>query len=209
MNTFMLSAMQPSAIETALETLKKGDVIAFPTDTVYGLGADAFNENAIQKLFVIKGREISKAIAILVSSYKQMMLLTDTINQQAEILTTHFWPGGLTIIVKKKDGLPPSLSQTSTIGIRMPDHPVALQLLEKYGPLATTSANLSGEKNTQNASEVVSQLNGRIPLILDGGPCQGGIPSTVVDCTTSPVQIIRCGAISKYAIFEALKEQNS
>lgn len=201
--------MQPYAIETALETFKKGNVVAFPTDTVYGLGADAFSEEAILKLFEAKGRAYNKAIAILVGNYKQMAMLTEKINQQTEILINQFWPGGLTVIVKKKDGLPPSLSQTITIGIRMPDHPVTLQLLEKFGPLATTSANLSGEKNTQTASEVLLQLNGRIPLILDGGPCQGGIPSTVVDCSTSPIQIIRCGAISKYSIYEALKEENS
>lgn len=209
MNTFLVSALEPSSIETTLKVLRKGEIVAFPTDTVYGLAADAFNQDAILKLFEAKGREYNKAIAILVGNYKQIKLLTDTINHETEILITRFWPGGLTVIVKKKDGLPPSLSQTNTIGIRMPDHPVALKLLEAFGPLATTSANLSGGKNPQNAADVLEQLNGRIPLVLDGGPCPGGIPSTIVDCTASPVQVLRCGAISRSAILSALETNNS
>lgn len=209
MNSQLLSAIQPSSITTAISLLKQGEIIAFPTDTVYGLGADAFNEEAILKLFEAKGREYNKAIAILVGSYKQLQLLTEHINAQAESLISEFWPGGLTVIVEKKAGLPISLSPTNTIGIRMPDHPVAIKLLEEFGPLATTSANLSGGKNPQNAAEVLGQLNERIPLILDGGPCQGGIPSTIVDCTASPVKILRQGAITSDRIFSILKTHNS
>jgi L-threonylcarbamoyladenylate synthase len=180
-------------------------VAAFPTDTVYGLAADAFNDAAIQQLFEAKGRDFNKAIAVLVGDLKQVFLLTEELPDAATTLINHFWPGGLTLIVTKRPNLPPSLSPTPTIGIRMPDHPLALMLLQKFGPLATTSANLTGGKNPQTADDVLEQLDGRIPLILDGGACKGGIPSTIVDCTRNPIAILRYGAIEEGAIHSALR----
>jgi L-threonylcarbamoyladenylate synthase len=176
---------------------------------VYGLAADAFNENAIQKLFEVKGRDYNKAIAVLVGNLEQAFLLTDELPDAARVLIHHFWPGGLTLVVNKLATLPPSLSPTPTIGIRMPNHPLALRLLEKFGPLATTSANLSGGRNPQTAAEVLEQLNGRIPLIVDDGPCKGGVPSTVVDCTGSPIKILRYGAVTEVEINEALRMGHS
>jgi len=127
-------------------------------------------------------------------------LLTDFLSANARKLIKHFWPGGLTIVVPKKKDLPELLSAGSSIGIRMPNHNIALELLNKFGPLATTSANLSGKNNPHNAGDVLNQLNGRVPLILDGGRCPGGVPSTVVDCSTDEVRILRPGAISHEAI---------
>jgi len=146
MNTLMLHSSDPDAFKTTYETLKSGGVAAFPTDTVYGLAADAFNDAAIQQLFEAKGRDFNKAIAVLVGDLKQVFLLTEELPDAATTLINHFWPGGLTLIVTKRPNLPPSLSPTPTIGIRMPDHPLALMLLQKFGPLATTSANLTGGK---------------------------------------------------------------
>ena len=124
----------------------------------------------------------------------------------AKKLIAKFWPGGLTVIVPRKENLPELISTTKNVGIRMPDHPVALQLLQTFGPLATTSANLSGGTNPQSAIDVFDQLNGRVPLILNGGVCPGGIPSTVVDCTGEKPVVLRLGAISEKEILAALEE---
>ncbi len=200
MQTITLPADNPASIETALDLLTEGEIVAFPTDTVYGLGANAFYSPGIIKLFEAKGRDANKAIAVLIGDNGHLDLLTDFLSASARKLIEHFWPGGLTIVVPKKKDLPELLSAGSSIGIRMPNHSIALELLNKFGPLATTSANLSGKNNPHNAGDVLNQLNGRVPLILDGGRCPGGVPSTVVDCSTDEVRILRPGAISHEAI---------
>ena len=200
MQTITLPADNPASIETALDLLTEGEIVAFPTDTVYGLGANAFYSPGIIKLFEAKGRDANKAIAVLIGDNGHLDLLTDFLSANARKLIKHFWPGGLTIVVPKKKDLPELLSAGSSIGIRMPNHNIALELLNKFGPLATTSANLSGKNNPHNAGDVLNQLNGRVPLILDGGRCPGGVPSTVVDCSTDEVRILRPGAISHEAI---------
>lgn len=200
MQTITLPADNPASIETALDLLTEGEIVAFPTDTVYGLGANAFYSPGIIKLFEAKGRDANKAIAVLIGDNGHLDLLTDFLSANARKLIKHFWPGGLTIVVPKKKDLPELLSAGSSIGIRMPNHNIALELLNKFGPLATTSANLSGKNNPHNAGDVMNQLNGRVPLILDGGRCPGGVPSTVVDCSTDEVRILRPGAISHEAI---------
>ena len=205
MKTIVLPASKPESIPCVLDTIRDGDVVAFPTDTVYGVGADAFSQEAILKLFDVKGRDFNKAIAVLVGDLEQVSLLTGELPHSAKMLISRFWPGGLTLIVKKLSGLPEALSPNSNIGLRMPNHPVALELLKRYGPLATTSANLSGGKNPQTAEDVLAQLDGRIPLLLDGGPCQGGVPSTIVDCTHDPIEILRYGAVTESVIQSALR----
>ena len=200
MDTKIVKTNQEDALLLSREMLRNGSLIAFPTDTVYGLAADPFNISAIIKLFEAKGRDYNKAIAILVGSIEQVKLITDSFTENAEKLTRQFWPGGLTVIVPKRKDVPDLLSGNQTIGIRMPDHPFTLELLKQFGPLATTSANLSGGPNPQNAADVLVQLNNRIPLILDGGECPGGVPSTVVDCTTNEVYVLRAGAVSEEKI---------
>lgn len=200
MQTLILPADQPGAIESALALFKAGEIVAFPTDTVYGLGANAFHAPGIIKLFEAKGRDSNNAIAILIGSLDQTSLLTDCMTDIALRLTEAFWPGGLTVIVPKKNTLPELISTTDRIGIRIPNHPVTLELLRTFGPLATTSANLAGKSNPQNAYDVYEQLNGRVPLILNDGDCPGGIPSTVVDCSGTEPIILREGAISNKAI---------
>jgi L-threonylcarbamoyladenylate synthase len=206
MHTLILPAEKPAAIESAVALLKEGEIIAFPTDTVYGLASDAFHAPGIIKLFEAKGRESNKAISILVGDNSQVKLLTNHMTRVAKKLTERFWPGGLTVIVPRKDTLPELISTTKNVGIRMPDHPVALELLRSFGPLATTSANLSGGSDPQSAIDVFDQLNGRIPLILNGGVCPGGVPSTVVDCTGEKPVILRYGAIPEEQILAVFKE---
>lgn len=195
MDTSLLPANQESSIQKALELFRAGECVAFPTDTVYGLGADPFNISSIIKLFEVKGRDFNKPIAILCGDFDQILKIATSFTDMARILVKKFWPGGLTVIVPKRSDIPDLLSPNQTIGIRMPNHPVALKLLQEFGPLATTSANLSGKQNPLTAVDVHLQLNNRIPLILDGGACFGGIPSTVVDCTGEKPVILRYGAI--------------
>jgi L-threonylcarbamoyladenylate synthase len=208
METIVINSEQEEALPLSLEILNQGNLVAFPTDTVYGLAADPFNISAIIKLFESKGREYNKAIAILVGSLEQVELIAERFTENAKKLTRNFWPGGLTVIVPKRKDIPDLLSSNQTIGIRMPDHPVALELLRKFGPLATTSANLSGGPNPLNAKDVLAQLNNRIPLILDGGSCPGGIPSTIVDCTIDELHILRNGAITEAALRAVLSDNS-
>jgi L-threonylcarbamoyladenylate synthase len=208
METVVVKADNDNAMPLALETLRSGNLVAFPTDTVYGLAADPFNITAIIKLFESKGREYNKAIAILVGNLKQVDLIAENFTENARKLTAKFWPGGLTVIVPKRKDIPDLLSSNQSIGIRMPDHPVALKLLQQFGPLATTSANISGGPNSHNAADVLQQLNNRIPLVLDGGECPGGTPSTVVDCTIEQLHIMRFGPITEEQMEAAIAENS-
>ena len=196
-----------SAIEQVAAVIKKGGLIAFPTDTVYGLAAYAFNPDAIEKLFLRKGRDFNKAIAILIGETNQLSLIASEFSGVARTLSERFWPGALTLVVPIKQTLPKILSPTETIGIRMPDHNFALRLLKATGPLATTSANISGGENPLTAEDVVEQLGNNVDLIIDGGQCPGGIPSTVVDCTHQEIRLIREGGVSRQIIFDYLNPQ--
>jgi L-threonylcarbamoyladenylate synthase len=200
MKTEIISVNNPTALQIALQILEDGGLIAFPTDTVYGLAAGIKNIKGIDRLYDAKLRDLTKAIPILVSSLDQMNQVSQDLPHSATQLAGKLWPGALTLIVPIRPGLPGNISPTSTIGVRMPDHPFALALLNYTGPLATTSANLSGGANTTTADEVAQQLSGRIELILDGGKTPGGVPSTVVDCTITPPRILRQGAISSETI---------
>jgi L-threonylcarbamoyladenylate synthase len=204
MNTQVIAAGE-EAIERASTLLAAGELVSFPTDTVYGLAADISNGAAIERIFQVKERNENKAIAVLVASEMQIPLLTGELPPAALRLARAFWPGGLTLIVRKLPALPAALSPTDTVGIRMPDHSFALRLLERTGPLATTSANLSGGPNPKTAQDVFSQLGGRIPLIIDGGPCPGGVPSTVVECSAEQIQVLRAGAIPTERLLEVLR----
>lgn len=204
METSIIPGESGGAIQLAAEILAEGGLVAFPTDTVYGLGADAWNSQAIERLFDVKGRDISKAIAVLVGSVEEAELVAGEMNEIARKLAKRFWPGPLTLVVEAHAGLAENLSPTPTVGVRMPDHPVALELLKKSGPLAVTSANLSGKPNSGSAEEVYGQLGGRISLILDGGRSPGGEPSTVVDCNGGEPVILRQGPIRLEQLLEAI-----
>ncbi len=193
--TRTLSGAAPEAIPTALAILNAGGTVAFPTDTVYGLAADAFDPVAIAKLFSIKGRQPNQAIAVLIGHPDQLGLVTQSPSQAAQRLAGKYWPGALTLVVARHPDLPDILSPLPTVGVRIPDHPLALALLQAAGPLAVTSANLSRQANTTTAEEVLAQLDGRVDLVLDGGKTPGGVPSTVVDMTGESPVVLRQGPV--------------
>jgi L-threonylcarbamoyladenylate synthase len=201
LDTRLLSTGHPDAIPAAEDVLARGGLVAFPTDTVYGLAALVSSEAGIARLYTAKERSTNKAIAVLIGEHSQLALLTPGLSASAYRLAEAFWPGALTLVVTKNPELPANLSERPTIGVRMPDHPFARALMRRCGPLATTSANLSGESNALNANQVLEQLAGRVELVLDGGTAPGGVPSTVVDCTQTPPVILRQGAVSETDIF--------
>lgn len=193
MKTRILPASQ---IQAALEILQTGGIVAFPTDTVYGVGALAFDNAAIESIYTAKDRPVEKAIPVLIGDLSDLEKVANNIPDMALRFAARFWPGPLTCIVPKKQTLPPAVSATSTVAVRIPDHPDARALLRAAGPMAVTSANISRHPSPSTAQEVYEQLNGRIPLILDGGKTPGGVPSTLVDCTGDEPVILREGPIS-------------
>lgn len=199
--TTTLPSSSLSVLPTALHILRNGGLIAFPTDTVYGLAALIGDPAAIERIFQAKLRSPNKAIAVLIGELQQVDQVAAQLPDPARRLAERFWPGALTLVVPRHPALPANLSPTPTIGIRMPDHAFARELLRQAGPLATTSANLSGGPNPRNAQEVLAQLEGRVELVIDGGDAPGGVPSTVVDCTGPELIILREGALSRAEIF--------
>jgi len=184
-------------LETIQSVLDSGGVIAFPTDTFYGLGADPFNPEAISKIFRIKLRPADKPLLVLIHSPDQVDRLTDQITPLAKLLMRLFWPGSLTLLFKAAPGLPRELTAgTGKVGVRLPAHLFTLQLLEGLDcPLTAPSANISGAREPVTAGEVVSA--GALDVVVDGGPAPGGKPSTILDATTNPPTLIREGAVSR------------
>jgi L-threonylcarbamoyladenylate synthase len=191
-------------IQTALKVLQSGGIVAFPTDTVYGVGSLAFDNAAIESIYTAKDRPIEKAIPILIGDLGDFDKVADDIPNMALRFAARFWPGPLTCIVPKKQTLPLAVSATATVAVRIPDHPDARALLRAAGPMAVTSANISGQPSPSTAQEVYEQLNGRIPLILDGGKTKGGVPSTLVDCTGEEPIILREGPITLAELLAAI-----
>ena len=194
-----------SQIQHALAVLQSGGILAFPTDTVYGVGSLAFDNAAIESIYTAKDRPIEKAIPILIGDLSDLEQVAINIPNRALRFAVRFWPGPLTCIVPKKQTLPLAVSATSTVAVRIPNHPDALALLRAAGPMAVTSANISNQPSASTAQEVYAQLNGRIPLILDGGTTPGGVPSTLVDCTGNEPVILREGPITLTDLLSALE----
>jgi len=205
-HTRILTTQDPEAISIAFEIIKSGGTIAFPTDTVYGLAVDPYNLQAINRIYAIKERSMEKAIPILIGDFQQLGSLVSEINESAKILAQKFWPGPLTLILPKAPILPDALSLYPTIGIRMPNHKFALKLLKVTGPLATTSANISGDANPRTGQDVLDQLGGRIDLLLDGGKTPGALPSTVVDISSKSIRLLREGPIIRSELSALLGE---
>jgi len=203
MKTEIIPSTSPDAIPQALNTLNSGGIVAFPTDTVYGVGVSAFDDNAVRSIYKAKDRPVEKAIPILIAEHSDLEKVGMDIPQTAYKLSARFWPGPLTCVIFKNNSLPESVSATSTVGVRIPDHEMARMLLRAAGPMAVTSANLSGQSSLTNADDVYAQLSGRIPLIIDGGETPGGIPSTVVDCSTEEIKILRKGPVSLQQLLDA------
>jgi L-threonylcarbamoyladenylate synthase len=206
MKTSILPANDSKTLIHAVDILARHGVVAFPTDTVYGLAARVFDTFSVDMLYGIKGREHTKAIAVLLSDVGQLQQVTTSLTPQMRLVAETYWPGPLTLIVPRHPNVPDIVSKTMTLGVRIPDHPVARQLINLAGPLAVTSANLSGDANTVTAEEVVAQLNGRIDLVVDGGRTPGGVPSTVIDCVSETMKIVREGPITMKMIKKTLKK---
>ncbi|HID62131.1 MAG TPA: threonylcarbamoyl-AMP synthase [Anaerolineae bacterium] len=197
METRLLPITEDSMAE-AVHILSAGGLVAFPTDTVYGVGAHAFQPQAVQKIYAAKIRPRDKAIPLLLATPDDLSLVAESVPPVAHLLAERFWPGGLTLVLRKRAIVSDAVSSGPTVAVRVPDHPVTQALIVALGaPLAATSANLAGNPSPVTAQEVVGDLGGRIDLILDGGPCPGGIPSTVLDLTTDPPTILRSGAIAE------------
>ncbi len=188
-------------IHQAIETLKNGGIVAFPTDTVYGLGADASSHEAILRIYEAKRRPRRLALPLLLADVSQIPSVARDMPEIAWLLAKHFLPGALTLVLYKS----PSVSSLITggsekIAVRVPAHPIPIALLEGLdSPITGTSANLTGRPSPLTTREVYNQLGDRVDLIIDG-ECPGGVVSTVVDITTNPIRILREGAISSEEI---------
>jgi L-threonylcarbamoyladenylate synthase len=194
-------------IEKGVKILRKGGVIAFPTDTVYGLGADAFNSRAVERIFEIKTRPRHLQLPLLIADVEQLTILAHPISEIAWFLARRFWPGGLTLVLPKAASLPTYLAPGSSIAVRVPNHPICLALIQRLGnPVIGTSANISGEPAALTADEAGQHLGEKIDFIINGGKCPGGKESTVVDVTCEAPVILRQGLIPSHEIDKAYKE---
>jgi L-threonylcarbamoyladenylate synthase len=183
-----------------VDTLRGGGLVAFPTDTVYGVAAGAFEGRAIQGIFAVKGRREDNPIPVLVAGISEIDRVASPLTGRVQLLAEAFWPGPLTIVVPKGPGVPEEIGWAGTVGLRAPDHPVAMSILSAAGPLAVSSANRSGEPALTSPSDVLASMAGRIDVLVDGGDAPGGLPSTVVDCTQDPPRILREGPVSLESI---------
>ncbi|MBM7704067.1 L-threonylcarbamoyladenylate synthase [Metabacillus iocasae] len=193
-------------IKEAAKLLKKGEVVAFPTETVYGLGGDATSDQAVDKIFLAKGRPSDNPLIVHIGYKEQLSSIVTHVPMKAEKLIEQFWPGPLTIILPKKAGLSEKVTAgLSTVAVRMPAHPVALALLKEVNlPIAAPSANLSGKPSPTLAKHVINDLEGRISGVVDGGPTGVGLESTVLDCTGEVPVILRPGGVTKEQIEEVV-----
>ncbi|WP_374719314.1 L-threonylcarbamoyladenylate synthase [Parageobacillus toebii] len=190
-------------VKEAAQLLKSGEVVAFPTETVYGLGANAKDTKAVEKIFAAKGRPSDNPLIVHIAHLKQLEEIVSAIPDVAHTLIKRFWPGPLTLVLPKKEGVisDPVTAGLPTVAVRMPAHPVALALIEASGlPLAAPSANISGRPSPTTAAHVFADLNGRIAGIVDGGETGIGVESTVLDCTTKVPTILRPGGVTKEAL---------
>jgi L-threonylcarbamoyladenylate synthase len=191
--------------DQVLRVLRSGGLVAFPTDTVYGVGAPAFDADAVERLYWAKERQPEKAIPILLGRASDAAAVAENVPDVAARLARRFWPGPLTLVVRKAAGVPTSVASGPTVGVRVPDHAIALAILQAAGPMAVTSANLSGQAPARTAGEVIAQLEDKVDLIVDGGRTRGGVPSTVLDCTGDVPKILRPGPITMAEIQSALR----
>ncbi len=190
-------------IEEAVFVLKRGGVIAYPTETVYGLGGDATREDTIDRIYEIKGRAFRNPLLILVADHAMLASVVKTVPVEAKKLMAHFWPGPLTIIFKAASHLPSRLTAgTGKVGVRISPDPVCMKLMQKFNkPLISTSANRTGDKPALTAETVQSNLGSLVDLIIDDGPRTDSASSTVIDVTESSIQVIREGVVPRQEIF--------
>ena len=194
----------PELVERAAQVIRDGGLVAFPTETVYGLGADAMNERAVRRIFEAKGRPADNPLIVHVADREMLSTVAAQISSRAERLIQHFWPGPLTLVLKRGPEVALSVSAgLETVAVRMPRSKAALQLLESAGrPIAAPSANASGRLSPTSAQHVLEDLAGKIDIVLDAGPANIGIESTVLDLTSDPPMILRPGWTTTEALSE-------
>jgi L-threonylcarbamoyladenylate synthase len=193
-------------IRVAAELIRAGETVAFPTETVYGLGANAFDRNAVDQIFQAKGRPGDNPLIVHIARREDVNQLVTHIPEIAKRCMDRFWPGPLTLILPAKESIPSNVTAgLDTVGVRMPDHMVAIRLIEAAGvPLAAPSANRSGRPSPTTAEHVLEDLGGRIAGVVDGGPAQVGLESTVLDCTGEVPMILRPGSVTPEMLQEVL-----
>jgi L-threonylcarbamoyladenylate synthase len=198
MQTQLLDAKDPQAIQAAAQILKQGGLVGIPTETVYGLAANALDGAAVAKIFAAKGRPMDNPLIVHISDISQLDRLVQQVPESAKKLAERFWPGPLTMIMPKSDIIPDEVSAgLPTVAIRFPSHPVAKALIDAAGlPLAAPSANLSGHPSPTTAAHVMNDLSGKIEAVLDGGACGVGVESTVITLAANPPRLLRPGGIT-------------
>jgi tRNA threonylcarbamoyl adenosine modification protein (Sua5/YciO/YrdC/YwlC family) len=195
------ASVRDAALASAAHCVASGQLVVLPTDTVYGIGADAFDSAAVADLLATKGRGRDMPVPVLVGSWTTIEGLASSVTQRTWDLIEAFWPGGLTLVVEQAASLAWDLGDArGTVAVRMPLHPVAIELLEKTGPMAVSSANRSGSPPALTAAEAQDQLGDDVAIYLDGGPAKTGVASTIVDVTGEIPRVLRAGAIDADAL---------
>ena len=194
-----------SGIGRAAEIIRRGGLVAIPTETVYGLAADALNGEAVAGIFRAKGRPMDNPLIVHIAEPSQLDSLVREVPEKARILAEKFWPGPLTIILPKADCIPEEVSAgLDTVAVRLPAHPIARELIKQSSPLAAPSANLSGKPSPTTARHVMDDMNGRIDAVIDGGECLVGVESTVISLAQEPPRLLRPGGITLEQLREAI-----
>ena len=208
MNTLLLSADDAKTSDIAAEIIRKGDLVALPTETVYGLGANGLDPQAVAKIFQAKGRPQDNPLILHIADAQQMELFCHHIPESAWRLAENFWPGPLTMVLPAREIVPKcTTANLPTVAVRCPDCEITRQIISKAGvPVAAPSANISGKPSTTTAQHVYHDHNGKIPLIVDGGPCRVGVESTIIDLTENPPRLLRPGGITPEQLTEVLGE---
>ena len=201
MQTLILDSKEENIAKCA-RYIARGGVVAFPTETVYGLGADAFNADAVKEIFRVKGRPSDNPLIVHVCSARGIREVAENISPLAEKLISEFMPGALTLVLKKKKGLPDCVTAgLDTVGVRMPSNSVCREFLRACGvPICAPSANTSTKPSPTCAQHVYDDLYGKIPYVLDGGECEIGLESTILDVSGAAPRLLRAGGISKEAL---------
>lgn len=201
------ASVRPEGIAAAVDATREGSLVVLPTDTVYGLGADAFSPNAVRRLLDAKGRGRDVPVPVLVGSWRTVNGLVDRMPDVAKDLIAAFWPGPLTLVMRQGAGLAWDLGDTKgTVAVRMPLHEVAIELLTETGPLAVSSANLHGKPAPVTVAEAEAQLGESVAVYLDGGPADEGKPSTILDLTAATPRLLREGALSRARLTEVARK---
>jgi L-threonylcarbamoyladenylate synthase len=193
-----------STIERAVDILRGGGLVAYPTDTVYGLAARPSDDAAVDRLFAAKRRDPDQSMPLLIASPRDLIAVASEVPDFVQGLIREFWPGALTIVLARAPSFHSKAVAGDTVGLRVPDHPVPRDLVRLLGdPITGTSANIAGGPDPLTADDVRAQLGSAVDLVIDGGPSGGAAPSTVVDCTSDPPRILRAGPITREELVRA------